>query len=134
MALPLDEFLRRFLLTLLPRGFVPIRNFDFLANRRRALLLPLCTHLPDSAHESNPAAPLAPRTVRALTFGICPFCGGPIHVIERPAVIQIQLRAPPFPREYAARSHASTLDLFAYFDTHPTTASRGPLPKFFHSP
>ena len=39
LTLPLDEFLRRFLLHLLPRGFVRIRNFGFLANRRRASLL-----------------------------------------------------------------------------------------------
>jgi putative transposase len=44
MALPIDEFLRRFLWHLLPKGFVRIRNFGFLANRRRAVLLPLCFH------------------------------------------------------------------------------------------
>src|SRR5208283_4193539 len=36
MSLSLDEFLCRFLLHLLPQGFVRIRNFGFLANRRRA--------------------------------------------------------------------------------------------------
>ena len=45
MSLPADEFLRRFLLHLLPRGFVRIRNFGFLANRRRARLLPICFEL-----------------------------------------------------------------------------------------
>src|SRR5438270_13269529 len=45
MTLPVDEFLRRFLLHLLPPGFVRIRNFGFLANRKRALLLPLCFQL-----------------------------------------------------------------------------------------
>jgi Putative transposase/Transposase zinc-binding domain len=45
MTLPIDEFLRRFLLHLLPRGFIRIRNFGFLANRQRASLLPLCFHL-----------------------------------------------------------------------------------------
>jgi putative transposase len=44
MTLSLDEFLRRFLLHILPQGFVRIRNFGFLANRRRATLLPLCFH------------------------------------------------------------------------------------------
>jgi hypothetical protein len=34
MTLPVEEFLRRFLLHLLPRGFVRIRNFGFLANDR----------------------------------------------------------------------------------------------------
>src|SRR5262245_12505255 len=42
MTLSLDEFLRRFLLHLLPKGFVRIRHFGFLANRRRAALLPRC--------------------------------------------------------------------------------------------
>jgi hypothetical protein len=41
LTLSPDEFLRRFLLHLLPKGFVRIRNFDSLANRRRATLLPL---------------------------------------------------------------------------------------------
>jgi len=42
MTLSRDEFLRRFLLHLLPKGFVRIRHFGFLANRRRAALLPQC--------------------------------------------------------------------------------------------
>ena len=45
LPLSVDEFLRRFLLHLLPQGFVRIRNFGFLANRRRATRLPLCFHL-----------------------------------------------------------------------------------------
>jgi len=45
MTVPVDEFLRRFLLHVLPRGFMRIRNFGFLANRRRAELLPLCYRL-----------------------------------------------------------------------------------------
>ena len=45
LTLPVDEFLRRFLLHLLPRSFVRIRNFGFLANRRRAALLPPCFQL-----------------------------------------------------------------------------------------
>src|SRR5258708_13942358 len=41
MTLSLDEFLRRFLLHLLPASFLRIRNFGFLANRKRATTLPL---------------------------------------------------------------------------------------------
>src|SRR5690349_24751234 len=37
LPLAVDEFLRRFLLHLLPEGFVRIRNFGFLANRRREI-------------------------------------------------------------------------------------------------
>ena len=53
MTLSLDEFLRRFLLHLLPKGFVRIRNFGFLANRRRATLLPLCFPLLGSAPQAE---------------------------------------------------------------------------------
>jgi hypothetical protein len=42
MTLCADEFLRRFLLHVLPRGFVRIRHFGFLASRRRGALVPLC--------------------------------------------------------------------------------------------
>ena len=102
MTLPLEEFLRRFLLHLLPRGFVRIRNFGFLANRRRALSLPLCTQLLGAADQSNPAPPLALSPIRALAFWICPICSRPMRVIERLSAAQIQLRAPPLPREYVA--------------------------------
>ena len=51
MTLSLDKFLRRFLLHILPQGFVRIRNFGFLANRKRASLLPLCFQLLGSAQQ-----------------------------------------------------------------------------------
>jgi hypothetical protein len=45
MTLNHEEFLRRFLQHVLPRGFPRIRYFGLLANRRRGVLLPL---LPDA--------------------------------------------------------------------------------------
>jgi hypothetical protein len=45
MTVTAEEFLRRFLLHSLPRGFVRIRFCGFLANRRRRELLPLCRQL-----------------------------------------------------------------------------------------
>ena len=63
LTLSLDEFLRRFLLHVLPQGFVRIRNFGFLANRRRATRLPLCFHLlgaqPDPSAQQD-ASPMSP--------------------------------------------------------------------------
>jgi hypothetical protein len=53
MTLSLDEFLRRFLVHVLPKGFVRIRNFGVLASRRRAALLPLCFHLFGSAPQTE---------------------------------------------------------------------------------
>jgi hypothetical protein len=45
MTLSADEFLRRFLLHVLPGGFVRIRHFGFLANRHRTSLIALCRKL-----------------------------------------------------------------------------------------
>src|ERR1700738_5255405 len=42
MTLSHEEFLRRFLQHVLPRGFPRIRYFGLLANRSRGNLLPLC--------------------------------------------------------------------------------------------
>ena len=55
LPLSVDEFLRRFLLHLLPEGFVRIRNFGFLANRKRATTLPLCFQLLGSAATRKPS-------------------------------------------------------------------------------
>jgi hypothetical protein len=57
MNLPVDEFLRRFLLHTLPQGFVRIRHFGFLANRKRAVLLPLCFQSLGSMSEPAVAGP-----------------------------------------------------------------------------
>ena len=99
MSLPVDEFLRRFLLHLLPRGFVRIRNFGFLANRQRATLLPLCFSLlgspPDLPNRTPQASPH-----QALPK--CPLCGGTMHVIERMTAAQLLARSPPCPQERAA--------------------------------
>src|SRR5271169_5779459 len=94
LTLSLDEFLRRFLLHLLPKGFVRIRNFGFLANRRRALLLPLGFHLLGAAQEP-PAQPDASSTLDSTDLWRCPKCGGPMKVIERLTAAEIQLRSPP---------------------------------------
>jgi hypothetical protein len=45
MTLAATEFIRRFLLHILPRGFVRIRHFGFLANRARGKKLALCRAL-----------------------------------------------------------------------------------------
>ena len=81
MTLSLDEFLRRFLLHLLPRGFVRIRNFGFLANRQRAQLLPLCFSLLRSSDSTSAAA--SPAADRDHSCWTCPVCGATMYVLER---------------------------------------------------
>ena len=49
MALTIEEFIRRFLLHVLPPGFVRIRYYGFLANCTRAVKLQLCRDQTDPA-------------------------------------------------------------------------------------
>jgi hypothetical protein len=92
LTLSLDEFLRRFLLHVLPKGFVRIRSFGFLANRRRATLLPLCFHLLGSAPQAEQDIS---GSKASSELWLCPKCGGPMMVIERLTAAEIQLRSPP---------------------------------------
>jgi Putative transposase/Transposase zinc-binding domain len=94
MTLSFDEFLRRFLLHLLPKGFVRIRNFGFLANRRRATLLPFCFQLLGTAQEPQAKQDVS-STNDSHDLWRCPKCGGPMVVVERLTAAEIQLRSPP---------------------------------------
>ena len=101
MSLPVDEFLRRFLLHLLPHGFMRIRNIGFLANRRRAELLPLCFHLLQQSDQVS--APSASSATPAIhSHWNCPLCGGIMQVVERLSAAQLFLRSPPHPDRCAA--------------------------------
>ena len=91
MSLPADEFLRRFLLHVLPRGFVRIRNFGFLANRRRAQLLPICFQLLHGSAAQALSATCDPRS----SSWRCPACGGAMRIIERISAAELLLRSPP---------------------------------------
>jgi hypothetical protein len=88
MALPATEFLRRFLLHVLPSGFMRIRHFGLLANRHRTAKLARCRRL----LAPSPAPDLTPCTgdgrcgdasAAAVEPKRCPVCGGgPLRVIE----------------------------------------------------
>ena len=85
MALSHEEFLRRFLQHVLPRGFPRIRYFGFLANRRRGALLPLCRTLLAVEPLPVPATPAA-----TPISWLCPCCQGPMRVIERLTAQQLR--------------------------------------------
>ena len=93
MTLTADEFLRRLLLHVLPRGFVRIRHFGFLASRRHGALVPLSKQLLADVPISIPAC--ATTSPEALSSWTCPICGGPMILIERLTARQIALRSPP---------------------------------------
>jgi hypothetical protein len=90
MTLGADEFLRRFLLHVLPKGFVRIRFFGFLAHRRRATLLPICQQLLAAQPVVAPPCPASPPPPSTWS---CPVCGGPMMIIERLTAKQILLEA-----------------------------------------
>jgi hypothetical protein len=94
LTVSLDEFLHRFLLHLLPKGFIRIRNFGFLANRRRATLLPLCFQLLGTAKEPKAETDVSSASDSHALWR-CPKCGGPMVVVERLTAVEIQLRSPP---------------------------------------
>ena len=60
------------MLHLLPEGFVRIRNFGFLANRKRATTLPLCFQLLGGAPQTEQEA----STAGPSDLWSCPKCGG----------------------------------------------------------
>ena len=95
MTLSGPEFLRRFLLHVLPRGFVRIRSFGFLANRRRGKLLPLCLRLSQDDPQPHLSAP-ASSTAKPAVFR-CPQCATPMIVVQKLSALtlwQLSLRSP----------------------------------------
>ena len=102
MSLPADEFLRRFLLHLVPRGFVRIRNFGFLANRQRAKMLPLCFSLLGSSTNATSAEDTADEPRSSVTLPRCPLCSGAMRVVERFSSVHLFPRSPPQQESAAA--------------------------------
>jgi hypothetical protein len=80
MTLAATEFLRRFFLHVLPKGFVRIRHFGFLANRFRAARVKLCRQLLANA-PLPPATAQAPQTDAAIWH--CPQCGAVMIILQR---------------------------------------------------
>jgi hypothetical protein len=97
MRLQVEEFLRRFFLHVLPRGFVRIRHFGFLANRRRQSQLALCRDLLGGL--VSPTTADSTGSASAASFWTCPACGGPMVIVERFSVTQPYVRPPPDHRE-----------------------------------
>ena len=84
MTLDTDEFIRRFLMHVLPEGFHRIRYYGFLTSQARArnvarirelLAAPLIPKDAIKALDPTPEQPKAPEHP-------CPCCGGPMRIIE----------------------------------------------------
>ena len=90
MTLAADEFIRRFLLHVLPRGFHRIRHYGLLASSARKDSLARARELLAVAPPPSDDVPEEPRDVRPP----CPCCGGHMIVVETFARWS-QPRAPP---------------------------------------
>jgi len=87
MTLDATEFLRRFFLHVLPKGFVRIRRYGLLSNRFRKQLLPLARTL--LAADGRQQLPLPPEPNCDLWR--CPRCGAPMRVAQRFTAAQLYL-------------------------------------------
>jgi hypothetical protein len=78
MTLDAFEFIRRFLLHVVPRGLVRIRHYGLLANRQRQQKLARCRQLLGEraapAAEAVPPAEAGERTQEPITVVCCPVC------------------------------------------------------------
>ena len=102
MRLATSEFIRRFLIHVLPAGFHRIRHYGFLASANRKANIErirgiIGVEQAQSEQSDEPTADIIPLTLREP----CPCCGGPMRIIEIFRRGQKPLsRAPP--REQAA--------------------------------
>ena len=90
LPLPATEFLRRFLLHVVPRGFMRIRHYGITANCQRGRKLQRCRELfgigqaaptdtdpPTQSAEAETATRSADSSAK-----LCPHCGAPLRIIE----------------------------------------------------
>jgi hypothetical protein len=106
LRLATGEFIRRFLVHVLPDGFHRIRHYGLLASaNRKTNIAKIRTLLGaiQSLQNDEAVAEIVPLTLREP----CPCCGGPMRITEIFRRGQKPMsRAPP--REQAASSHAKT--------------------------
>src|SRR6266702_4001598 len=85
MTVSAEEFLRRFLIHVLPKSLVRIRHFGLFANRRRAASLLRCRSLLGTPSSSQRPAPSSqPR---------CPSCSEPMIILVRMTCSQLHFRS-----------------------------------------
>ena len=91
MALAAQEFIRRFLLHVLPDGFMRIRHFGFLANRSKKQALAQCRNLlkfyPALPQRSDQSAKDLLRKLTGVDLSRCPCChqGTMLTIADLPA-------------------------------------------------
>ena len=84
MTLDADEFIRRFLLHVLPKGFHRIRHYGLLASHVRNNNLDLARTLLDNGSNPYSIATLtdSENDVSPRSPYLCPACGAPMLIIQ----------------------------------------------------
>ena len=92
MTLEAVEFIRRFLLHVLPPGFVKIRHFGFLANRNRSQALALCRQHLQAAISRHPTPEVLTQQQQQAMERRCPACQrGTLRVVAWLSVTELIL-------------------------------------------
>jgi hypothetical protein len=103
MRLSAVEFVRRFLLHILPAGFVRIRHYGILCNRHRQAKLELCRRLLKLESAVEPESPpegISESSTSISPTRVCPVCGA-----GRMVVLEV---LPPWPAPWGARYMAGS--------------------------
>jgi hypothetical protein len=101
LTLQTGEFIRRFLLHVLPRGFMRIRHYGLLANRTKRLKLSQARQAFDQAPPVPTPAPSPPESLEAFWLRVanrdihqCPHCGTG-RMLPIASLASQRARAPP---------------------------------------
>ncbi len=89
MTLVTDEFIRRFLTHVLPKGFHRIRHYGLFANPVRRDNLTRLRRALDTHDE--PDVETETMTASSPAF-VCRICGAPLQIVE---ILTPNMRAPP---------------------------------------
>jgi hypothetical protein len=82
MTLATDEFIRRFMLHILPKGFHRIRHYGLFASTGRAANITRLRKLLGSASSAEKASSPSQDEPAETVLPPCPCCGGRMIVIE----------------------------------------------------
>ena len=116
MVIDAMEFIRRFLLHVLPSGFMRIRHYGFLGNRHRQPRLELCRKLLGTPSGLEPGKDCEPSesltsTAQGDVLAVCPACGsGRMLIVEsfHPEAKAASVRRPFFMGRLALHAKQDT--------------------------
>lgn len=82
MTLTIDEFIRRFLMHVLPKGFHRIRHYGLLANTTRAKNINRARTLLNAETPAAPGEDLPLKDTPLTSTFVCPSCAAPMIIID----------------------------------------------------